>query len=489
MDGISKNIEVTRRYMEKYFCKCFDLIEREILLFGREDIKAFVVYLEGLCTKEIIEEQVISRLSAHDDDFEVPQGINESEFFRESLGVDVDFVHDTMKKSVDAVLSGNPVIFISGLKVSFEMNLSSPPKRDISEPPIEVISKGPREGFTESFMTNVNLIRKRIKNCSLKMEKLNIGEKTRTNVVMVYLDGEADKRTVASLGKKLRSLKMDSVLDSNYISEYLQNDDRTIYPKIFKTEKPDVACAKLLEGRVVVIVDGSPVALSLPGLFVEFLQSSEDYYIKYSSATLNRYVRYVSLLITVQLPAMYVSLTTFHQELIPSKLLLSFIGARTNVPLPEFWETLFMLLAFEIMREAGLRVSKTLGTTISVIGALILGDAAVSSGIVGTPTVVVVSLTAMTKFTIPGFEMDHPIIYARLFLLILSGCFGLIGLTCGTLMILIRLVSMRTFGVPYMFPICPFNINSMQDVAVRAPMTRLKYTQKTLGIKGKKGIF
>jgi spore germination protein KA len=482
---IYKDIEKNRQYIQKRFFNCFDLVIREVSLFGSEDKRALIVYLEEMSEKKIVEDDLVSKLTA-------PINYNhqidedEVELVKYNLGINDGQIHKEFKQTVSAILSGNPVIFISGIEISFEINLNTLSGRSISEPPTEVVRRGPREGFTESIMTNISLIRKRIRNCNLKAEKFEIGKKTNTEVVMVYLSGEADKKIVDTLKEKLENIKIESALDSNYISECIANQPKTMYPIVFKTEKPDIACAKILEGRIIIIVDGSPVVLSVPALFVEFLQSSEDYYIKYYSATLNRYVRYLSLIITVEFPALYVALTTFHQELIPSRLLLSLIGARTNVPFPQFFETLFMLVAFEIMREAGTRVSKTIGPTISVIGALILGDAAVRSGIVGNPTVVIVSLTAMTKFVIPAFELEHPIIYMRLFLLALSGCLGLVGLTCGILIIGSRLVSIRSFGVPYMFPVCPFNINSEKDVALRAPMSELKNTQRVLDLKVKK---
>ncbi|MBV4449220.1 spore germination protein [Clostridium tyrobutyricum] len=474
---IQKNID----YIKKCFSNCFDLIIREISLFNYRDKMAIVVYIEDLVEKKLIEDNLISKLTCNINSEAANK--NYADLLKYNLGISDLKVHENFEDSIEAVLSGNPIVFLPDLASSFEVNLKNLPNRSISEPPTEVSTRGPREGFTESIMTNIALIRKKIRNCNLKVEKFKIGEKTNTDVSMLYLSGEANETIVNTLRKKLKRIKIESMLESNYIAEYIYDQPKTIYPVMFKTEKPDVACAKILEGRIVIIVDGSPVVLSIPGLFVEFLQSSEDYYIKYSSATLNRFIRYLALMITVELPALYVALTTFHQELIPSKLLLSIIEARANVPFPEFWEVFFMLLAFELMREAGIRVSKTLGPTISVVGALVLGDSAVRAGIVGTPTVVIVSLTAITKFVVPAFELEHPIIYMRFFLLTLAGCLGLFGLICGILILTMRLVSIKSFGVPYMFPICPFNINSMEDVVIRAPMEGLKNTRRILDLK------
>lgn len=479
--SISKSIQENRQYIEQHFSNCFDLVMREISFFNICEKKALVVYLEGLSEKKLIEDFLISKLTLGMDVNNVP--LNEVDLLKYRLGIKDAEIYENIEKSIEAILSGNPVVFVDNLDKSFEINLNSPPGRNIDEPSAEVVTRGPREGFTESLIKNVNLIRKKIKNSNLKMEKFNIGKETNTNVVISYLSSAADKKIVNEVKERLKDIDIESVLDSNYIEEYISDAPLSIFPLVFRTEKPDIAAAKILEGRIIIIVDGSPVVLSVPTLFVEFLQSGEDYYIRFLSATLNRCIRFLSLTITTTLPSIYVALITFHQELIPTKLIISMISARSNVPLPAMWESIFMLTAFEIMREAGIRMPKSFGQAISIVGGLVLGDAAVKAGIVGTPMVVVVALTAITKFTISAVELELPIVYVRFFFLLLSGYLGLTGLTCGILLVSMRLVSIRSFGVPYMFPICPFSISSGEDEIIRVPMWKLSKTQKLLKLK------
>jgi Bacillus/Clostridium GerA spore germination protein. len=479
--SISKSIEENRQYIESYFSYCFDLVMREISFFNINGKKTLVVYLEGLSEKKLIEDFLISKLTSEINVNNM--SLNEEELLKYRLGIKDTEIYEDIEKSIEAILSGNPVVFVNDLEKSFEINLNTSLGRQIDEPSTEVVTRGPREGFTESLITNINLIRKKIKNSNLKMEKFKVGKETNTNVVISYLSSVADKKIVNEVKERLKNIDIESVLDSNYIEEYISDAPLSIFPLVFRTEKPDIAAAKILEGRIIIIVDGSPVVLSAPALFVEFLQSGEDYYIRFSSATLNRCIRFISLIITITLPSIYIALVTFHQELIPTKLILSVISARANVPLPAMWESIFMLTAFEIMREAGIRMPKSFGQAISIVGGLVLGDAAVKAGIVGTPMVVIVALTAITKFTIPSVELELPIVYIRFFFLLLSGFLGLTGLTCGILLVSMRLVSIRSFGVPYMFPICPFSISLGEDEIIRAPMWKLNKTQRLLKLK------
>ncbi|MBV4425128.1 spore germination protein [Clostridium tyrobutyricum] len=467
---IYKEIVENKKCIKSYFSKCFDLTVRQVPFFNIEDRKVLVVYIEGLSQKKLIEEFIISKLNS---DIIKGSGSDECEIIKCKLGIQDSQVHSDIQSSVSAIASGNPVIFVDGLENSFEIDLSTPPGRSIDEPSTESVTRGPREGFTESVNENVVLIRKKIKNYNLKVEKMKMGQQTNTNVVISYLENKVNKKVLAELKSRLKKINIESVLDTNYIEEYISDSYVTIFPLIFRTEKPDIAAAKILEGKIIIIADGSPVVLSVPTLFTEFLHAGEDYYTRYSAAILNRIVRFISLLITLLLPSLYVALTTFHHELIPTNLIISIISSRRNVPFPALLENILMLLSFEIMREAGVRMPKVLGPAINIVGALVLGDAAVKAGIVGTSTVVIVAVTAITKFTIPALELEVPIVIMRFFLLLLSGYLGLTGLVFGILLISIRLVSMRSFGIPYMFPICPFSIKANRDELFRAPMKKL----------------
>lgn len=479
--AVSEDLITNKNYIVSHFSNCFDLIMREVSFFNINKKKALVIYLKGLTPKKLIEDSLISKLTSKINISNNP--LSDIELLKYHFGIENDKIYDYLEDCIEIILSGNPIIFVDGLQTFVEVDLKSPPERSIQEPSSEPVLRGPKEGFTESLVKNICLIRKKIQNSNLKVEVFRLGEETNTQVAISYVFNIASKKIILEVKKRLKNIDIDSLLDSNYIEEYISDNPHSIFPSIFRTERPDIAAAKLLEGRVLIIVEGSPSVISVPVLFVEFMHSSEDYYIKYTSATLNRFIRYISLFITISLPSMYVALVTFHQELIPTELFISIINSRINVPLPALWECLLMLIAYEIIREAGLRMPKALGQAVSIVGALVLGDAAVKAGIIGTPLVIVIALTAISLFTIPSPELHIPITYVRFILLLSSGFFGLIGFICALLVICLELVSMRSFGIPYMFPLCPFNLKLSEDVILRAPLYNLNKKQPMLKLK------
>ncbi|MDP4144429.1 MAG: spore germination protein [Bacillota bacterium] len=480
---ISNNLKINKDYIKSNLNNSFDLIIREIPSPNSYKEKAILIYIGELSDKSLLEKVLLPKIAS-------VASINGSEeellnavkyiFAFQDKDILIDF-----ETTIDTIFSGTPVMLIDGIGKSFSIHIKNPPARNVEEPNSEQVIRGPREGFTESITVNVSLIRKRLNNPNLTMELFNLGQETKTNVVISYISNIASMKIVNEIKNKLASLKLESMLGSNYIEESIIDNPPSLFPLVFHTEKPDVASAKLLEGRILLLVDGSPVVLSMPTLFIEFMQSGEDYYTSYFSATLKRIIRYISLLITLTLPSTYVSLTTFHQELIPTKLVITIIQSRSSTPLPALAEVTLMLLVYEIMREAGIRMPKTLGQAVSIVGTLVIGESAVRAGLVGTPTVIIVSLTAISLFSLPSLELHSPITYMRFLLLILSGMLGFIGMICGVLFLVTNLVAKRSFGVPYMFPLCPFNLTSQEDVLVRAPINRLSKNKKTLKSNGR----
>jgi spore germination protein KA len=298
------------------------------------------------------------------------------------------------------------------------------------------------------------------------MDHLTIGEKTDTNVCLAYVEGVADPGIVETAKARLKSINTDAIIDSGYIEQYIEDHPFSIFSTIGYSEKPDVVASRILEGRVAIISDGSPFVLTAPMLFIESFQSSEDYYIRPFYASMIRILRYLAFFITVAAPAIFVALTTFHQELIPTTLLFTIAAAREGTPFPAFLEALILVLSFEILREAGVRLPRPVGQAISIVGALIMGEAAVSAGIVGAPMVIIIALTAVAGFAVP--EQNDSASIMRLILLILGSMLGGFGIAIGFLGILIHLASLKSFGIPYCVSLT-FNHN-MQDSYVRMPL-------------------
>lgn len=337
----------------------------------------------------------------------------------------------------------------------------------VEEPKTESVVRGPREGFVESLGTNTALLRRKIKNTQLKFEKITVGKQTKTDICIVYINGIANEKIVQEVKDRITRIETDSILESGYIEAFIEDAPYSLFPTVGNSEKPDIVSAKLLEGRIAVLTDGTPFVLTLPYLFIEAFQNSEDYYSRPYLATFIRWLRWLAFFISTFLPALYVAITTYHHELLPTSLLISIASANEGSPFPTIVEALLMLVAYEILREAGLRLPKAVGQAVSIVGALVIGDAAVSAGLVGAPMVVVVALTGICSFVVP--TLTDVTTVTRFVLLILSGFAGMYGVILGFAGFLTHQLSLRSFGVPYMSPLAPLNVADLKDVLIRAP--------------------
>jgi spore germination protein KA len=387
---------------------------------------------------------------------------------------------DDLKKIIEAITEGEMILLINGVDRGYTLDIKQPPTRAIEQPVTENVVRGPREGFIENHSTNICLIRKKIKSPNLKVEGVKIGKQTNTTVSMLYMENIANKKIVDEVRTRLNKIDIDSVIAANYIEEYIEDSPFSIFPTIFRTEKPDVACGKLLEGRVIIIIDSVPVVLSTPTLFIEFFMAPDDYYLRFYAATLSRLIRVISFIVSTTLPSAFVSLVSFHNELLPTSLAISIIRGRAIIPFTPMFEALFMLTTYLILQEADIRMPKTMGQAISVVGGLVLGQAAISSGIVSGHMIIVVAFSAISALAIATPELQIPLAYVRFGLLILGGFAGMVGLTCGIIFIIIHLLSLRSFGVPYFAPLGPLKPKELIDTFIRVPLWAMKKRPKTI---------
>lgn len=354
-------------------------------------------------------------------------------------------------------------------------------ERDIEEPSLEKILRGPKEGFTESLMTNLALLRRKIKSPDLKFKFRELGVRTRTKTCICYIDSLASSDILLELERRMDQICLDGILSSNQIEELIKDSPFSPFKTIGNTERPDVLAAKLLEGRIAVFVDGTPSVLTLPFVFLEYFQTSDDYSINYWFASINRLLRCLSEFFTTSIPGIYVALITFHQEMIPTPLLLSITSARQDVPFPTIIEALILLFLFEVIREAGIRMPSPLGQSVSIVGALILGQAAIDARLFSAPMVVIVASTGITGLI--TIKLKGVTIVFRLLLLLISAFMGLYGYIFGVIGAFIYLFSMRSFGVPYMLEYgSPFPVD-LKDTIVRAPWWYMKFRPKQIAMK------
>lgn len=466
--NISPTLENNKTQLKTIFSNCSDLVFREIKIANNPRFTAMIVYIKNMIETVLLEETIVKRITSKQE--ETCFQPNSKDYLKYMLGVRDEDIYLDMSGTINGILSGDLALFIDGVNEGMILHIKNPPSRAVEEPQVETVVRGPREGFTESLATNLVLIRKRIKSPNLKTESFILGRETKTEVIITYLSHIANEKIVAELKERINKIDADSVLTTHFIKEYITDAPFSGFPAIFSTERPDVLITNILEGRIGLLVDGTPITLSLPAVFFEFLESNEDFYLPFIVANIYRWVRYLSFVLTLTLPGIYIAITEYHQELIPTSLLVTIVKARSGVPYPAILECIVMLFAYEILREAGTRMPRAVGQSMSIVGALVLGQSAIEAGLVSAPMLIVVSLTAISSYAIPFVDMTSAVILPRFILILLGGSFGLLGVVCGLIVLSLMLISMRSFGVPYMAPLAPYIKEHFTETVTRPPM-------------------
>lgn len=459
---LGKNIEL----LKGIITESSDLIIRTFI-FGRQ-IKAAIIYIDGLTDKALISETILKPLMYRMDGKPLPETVDMEYVRSELLFTGSIDTKKSLNDVVSKILSGDTAFLMDGAAEALVISLRGWQARGIEEPQTESVVRGPREGFSETLRINTSLLRRKIKNPNLKFETVTIGERTGTDVCIAYINGLAKPELIEEIKRRLSKIKVDGILESGYIEQYIEDAPYSIFSTVGNSEKPDKVAAKMLEGRAAILVDGTPFVLTVPMVFIESFQSEEDYYSRPFFASVIRVLRFIAFFFSILAPALYVALSTFHQELIPTSLLLTMAAAHEGVPFPAVVEALVMLLFFEILKEAGVRLPRPVGQAVSIVGALVIGEAAVSAGLIGAPMVIVIAVTAVSSFTVPA-QIDSGTIL-RFLLLVLAGFMGGFGIAIGLFAMLIHLASIRSFGMPYLMPLVPFSKSGIKDSFIRAPL-------------------
>ncbi len=368
-----------------------------------------------------------------------------------------------------SVLSGNTVLLFDDVKKVLSINTKKLPLRAVEEPKRETGVRGPQEGFTENIRTNMGQLRRRLKTPDLVFETFHGGTYTETEIGIVYINGITNPDIIQEVRNRLASIsETDSIMESGNIEELIEDNPYSPFPQIEHTERPDKAAAQLLEGRVLILIDGTPNLLIVPTLFWQYIQATDDYYERIFGSFV-KFLRLLAFFFALFLPSFYIAITTYHQEMIPFSMLMAVHIAREGVPFPAFVEALIMEVMFELLREAGIRLPMQIGQAISIVGAIILGQAAIQANLVTPAMVIVVAVTAISSFMIPAFNMAISLRMLRFFIMILAASLGLFGVLVAGMFLYTHLVSLRSFGVPYMSPAAPLNIGELKNVLFRLP--------------------
>lgn len=384
---------------------------------------------------------------------------------------DIKLLKD-VDECINKLLGGDMLLCIDGDERYAVINARKYTTRAVAEPPTETVMRGPREGFIEDLKTNLSLLERRLKTPDLAIDRMEIGRRTKTNVAVCYLGEVASPKVVSEVKSKLESIDIDGVIDSHYLVPYLEEKPLSLFNQTGVSEKPDIVAAKLLEGRVAVFADGSPMAVTVPFVMIEEFQSGEDYYQRSVFATFIRVLRYIGLMIATLLPGLYVALQNYHYTLIPVRFMITLITAIKGLPLSPLAETMFVLLLFEVIREASVRMPRAVGMAMSIVGALVLGETAVKAGLISSPAVMITALSSIALFTVPTLIGAMSVL--RLVFTLVGGLCGLFGLILAMLFMLHYVCSLNGYGAPYSAPFAPLVPSDLKDAIERAPLQQMK---------------
>lgn len=472
---IDKNLDFLKYKYNALICN--DVIIREFSLLAQNiEYKAFVMYIDGMVDSPVINEFILSPLMmrnrANIFDDKQKKFVSEEKIdnvtlknFKKSKEKNlVDFIYNSLipQNSVDkvtdfsdvysAINMGNCMLFVDSLDTAFNLDVKGFKQRNIDSPSNEVVVRGSQEAFVENIRTNTSMIRRLVNNENLVMETLTVGQITKTQVSIGYIKSLANEDLVAEVRYRINNLSVDYLISSGQLEQLIQDSPESLFPQMVATERPDKVSNFLLEGRVVIVVNGSPYVLVAPGVFVDFITSPEDLNLKYQFSNLEKIIRLLAIFLSLLLPGIYIAVTNYHQELIPTELLFTIAAARESVPFPTFVEILLMEVSFELIREAGLRVPTPLGSTIGIVGALILGEAAVSASLVSPVLIIIIAITGICSFSIPDFSLNFTFRIYRFVYIILGYMAGFLGISFGIFIQLAIMCKLKSFGSPYINP-------------------------------------
>lgn len=458
---LSKSIDKNITAIKKKIKDCDDIKERTMCL-AKGQVRGVIYYVEVAMNNLSIKESVIGRLIWELMD-KTPEEIY-SYLNDNALGITDVKELLTLDEAIMGIMIGDGVIFIDGYDRAIKIKSKGYPMMSLTESRTENVIRGSREGFADAVKTNTALMRKRLRSAKMKVKEKIIGNYSNTTVAIVYIDGLVRNSVLKNINKRLDELQVDELTDSGIVEQLTEENTLTPFPQYQTTERPDKAVEEVIKGRVVLFVDNTPIALILPTNFSNFFQTADDYYNKPVVVSFARILRYVAALVALTLPAIYLALTNFHSEILPFSLLMSMVKAREGVPFMALLEVLFMELAFELLREAGIRIPNYAGNTMSIVGGLIVGQAAVEAGIVSPIIVVVVALAALASYAVPNEEMSSAIRVSKYLMIFLSAIMGLYGIALGVMAIIFHLCTLKSFDFPYMYPFTGGDLNNDADL-------------------------
>ena len=447
---VSANLRENEKYLRSRLENCSDILIRPMRLGDKHKVDCLMVYIEVAVSNMMLDDSALGKMINHFWEIS-PEDIQE--FVRHnSLGIADVKKLENLDESIDAMLAGNAVFFIDGYDKAMKISSKGYPSTGVMEAESEKVLRGSREGFSDSVKSNSALVRKRLRDTRLKVEEYKIGVRSHTLTQVLYMDDLVHEGLLEEVKERLEEFQIDGILDSGMLEQLTEDVWYSPFPQYQTTERPDRAVQEILKGKVVILCDNSPEALILPGNFSSFMESSEDWYHRFEMASFLRILRYLAVIMATVLPGLYLAVIRFHTQILPSALILSFAEAREGVPFSSVAELIFLELAFELIREAGVRVPGSLGNAIGIVGGLVIGQAAVEANLVSPIVVMIVALTALGSMTVPNEEFAAAFRLVKYGFLILGGYLGIYGIVLGVYLVIGHLAGLISFGIPYLVP-------------------------------------
>jgi len=473
--SLTKSLDENINTMEALFKDFADIVKRRLTVGGNNLVDIYFIYIDNMVNKDLLEEDTLRYLIYKMD--EMPDK-DQFEYIKDKglRSADISEVI-TMNEAIQFILSGDTVILVDGCEKALRVSVRGMASRGVPKSENEVAVRGSKESFSEALYINRVLLRRRIKDTNLKMKQVKVGTRSLTDVAIVYLEDVAKPEIVLEVENRMNKYQIDGIFDSGMLEQLLEQNVLSPFPEFQATERPDKAASALVEGRVVLLVDNSPMALILPATLNSFFQASDDSYNRWQVATYNRIIRYFAAFLTMALPGLYIAVINFQAEVLTSAMALSFAAAREGVPFSVLFEVIMMEIAFEILLEAGVRLPGPMGSTLGIVGGLIIGDAAVNANLVSPIVVIIIALTAISAFTVPNEAFTSAFRLIRYLIIILSSFLGLYGFVLGMMILLIHLAGLKSFGMPYLLPFAASGINGGndgKDALIKYPTSKLK---------------
>lgn len=457
------DINLVEEYIKNNYHNSSDLIMRKIKIKNKSIL---YVFLESVSSDDKISDFLMRKISA------ITNSYHLFEHLKNSLPNSHIVTSNNLSDCFTKLASGFTCLFIDKEKEYLQAETKSILDRGVVESTSEAIIRGPKDSFTENVVINIGLIRKRIKDPNLCFDEIIIGERTKTKVIVSYINGIAKKQNILRIKSKLKKIMIDGILDSGYIRDFLNPKNSTVFPKVKSTERPDLVSYELLNGKIMIMVDNSPFVLIIPTFLTDYIMNSEDLYQKAGNVNFTRILRSLAFILTIITPGVYIAVTTFNQEVIPDELLISLASQREGVPFPTAVEAFIMIITFEILRESDIRLPSKMGAAISIVGALVLGEAAVAAGIVAPIVIIVVAITSICGLVFTDIDFVNAIRWWRLVFLIFGSTAGIVGIVIASIIFINKLATITVLDEPFLIPLSPLYLRELKNSITKEPANK-----------------